>query len=199
MNKIKSLVLLSVLAVAMVAGADNTTPGGPAIPTSVTNVFSGNGLFNLVNSVLPYWNPDLTNSFAKNELEIGAGAAWKTLNASGLTPYGSLTAERYFGYSFGVGANVIAFNDGSGNSTIDSAQAYLVGRKISGNAAAFGLVGVARDFNKDVYDWVLGGGLEFRYLTGNGLRIAAKYLGPTTKGTTDKSEVQTVVELTRHF
>lgn len=130
-------------------------------------------------SVLPGFDPTLTNTFNSGELTIGFAPLWKSQNAAGATPYLSTYADYYFARNFGAEAELVSLGDGTGSSTVDSGAVELLARKDVGNLAGKLMLGGAREFNAGRYGVDLGAGIEYRYRNhiGIGLDTRGRYMG----------------------
>jgi len=177
-GKMKPFITIALLAFALAANGQTIDTNHPPQPGDVlTNIPHGvSAVVDFGLGLLPYWDKTASNSFSANEIVLLTGPAWKSATASASTPYLDIGAEWYPAKVFGLGADVVTFGNGAGASTIDSAHFDLIARKDVGNVAGFLLLGGGRDFGINRYDIEAGGGFEFRYRTGVGLRVDTRYL-----------------------
>ncbi len=93
------------------AGGTPALPGGtPALPGAfqqATNQSGSLAVFNAALSLLPAWNPALTNSFETGEFTLESAPLWKSMSAAGTTPYNSTEADYFFTRNLGLGAEMI--------------------------------------------------------------------------------------------
>jgi len=140
-------------------------PAPPAPFAQATNQSNALTPFNAVLSILPSWDATLTNSFASGEFTIESAPLWKTMTASGTTPYNSTEADYFFTRNFGAGGELITLGSGAGNNTIDTANLTFTARKDVGNIAGYLLGNVGEDFNQHRIEGGFGPGLVYQYQT----------------------------------
>jgi len=172
--KTKQLLMIG-LAVATLAGmtakAQNSTipnllgTNVPPIFTQATNQSNAQLIFGAVLSILPDWDPTLTNTFASGEWDIESAPLWKSETAAGTTPYNSTEGDYFFSRNVGAGVEIISLGNGTGNDTIDTLNANLTLRKDVGNIAGYLLIGGGYDVNRDKGDFAVGPGIIYGYQT----------------------------------
>jgi hypothetical protein len=182
-----------------IAGGFPTNP--PAFDTNaLTQAAGGSAVASFGLSLLPYWDKNFLAFTNKNELELAVGPAWKSATASGNTPFIDVSARYWLTKNWGFGGDMLTFGSGSGNSDLDSGHAYFMGRKASGNVAAFFILGGGRD--KVLNEWAaeFGGGIQFRYKTGIGLEVGTRYVRFIEKNAANiDHEFITAISTTIHF
>jgi hypothetical protein len=196
----------NVTALLLIAGsAFSQTPGfnptnAPPFPTNqVEQVASGSAVATFALNLLPYWDKTMTNAYNAKELELIAAPTWKSVAASGSTPYLSIGADYWFTKYFGFGADALTFGSGSGSSDLEGGHAYFLGRKALGNVAGILLLGGGRDKNLNLWNVEAGVGIEFRYKTGVGFLVDTRYIRYVDSGTGPDHELLTRVGVTLHF
>ncbi len=171
MNKpIRLLIITSALALAALQafGQSNTPPAAPPLPAPLdqaTNVANAPQLFSLALNLLPAWDPTATNTFGPNEFTIESAPLWKTMTASGTTPYNSTEGDYFFNQNFAAGAELISLGNGTGNNAIDSTFINVTARKDVGNIAGYLLAGAGYDFNRHSLAGAVGPGIIYGYRT----------------------------------
>lgn len=170
MNTIKKLFSISLLSILALAASAQIS-GTNLDSVNLTNVPTAFAPLTFLGEVLPAWNKDLTNSFGSTELEISAGATWKSATAAGTTPYAALRGDYMFTRNFGLGAEVVTLGNGTGSSTVDSTSAYFKARIDSGNLAGYIIASVGEDYNVQQVFGGIGPGVEYRNATGFGVFV----------------------------
>ena len=179
--KTRYIALVSIIStLALSALAQTNTPAAPQpinVPTNVTQAASGIAPVAALLEWLPAWDKTATNSFNAGELTIESAPLWKSMTASGSTPYISLAADYYFAKWIGAGAEVISLGNGQGNNTIDSMLAEIRLRKDWGNIAGYIRISGGYDDGNKRGMFAAGPGVAYR--AKNGLESFVDVQGET--------------------
>jgi hypothetical protein len=168
----KSIIIIGAsLFVALAVKSQAQVPTMPDA-TSFTN---GPAPLQLIGSVLPKWDPSLTNTFKAHDMFFGAVPLWKTQTASGSTPYLSTSVGYFFTKHIGVEGELVSLGNGLGSSTLDSSALLAHYRKDSGNLAIHLMAGPSYDVNRSKAAADVGVGFEYRYANNLSFKADTRY------------------------
>lgn len=130
---------------------------------------------NYLFSILPVYDPTLTNTFNAKEVEVLTGPLWKSMTASGNTPYFDVAAN-YFPFKWlGVGGEAITLGNGEGDNTLDSILGNVTIRKDFGNMALGVLASGGYNWNDKAGEFAIGPLVAYRYQTKLGVQIDTRW------------------------